>query len=368
MSSSDAEEALCQIRDQVARLQHRYATPERLKALLDQTVGFDRALWQAAVEQGQPAIAVPEHAGGMGMGWPGLAALMEEVGKAVVSLPLIATPVVAEALLASDDEAPAARYLAPLVSGELIACVAFAEPGQTSPLQRPELACSGDTLNGSKAAAAFAAVADLALVHADADGASQLMLVPLDQPGVTRRTQPGLDNARAHAALQFRDAKAYPLLRGDAAIGKIMARVALATAFEQIGGASACLACARGYALERKAFGQPIGRFQAIKHKLVDMYWRIEIARGCALDALDALEGGNPLWPALAAAARLAAIEAYDFAARENIQTHGAMGVTWEAMPHHYYRRARCLALELGSTQAWREYLLAEAGFDAAAA
>jgi alkylation response protein AidB-like acyl-CoA dehydrogenase len=124
---------------------------------------------------------------------------------------------------------------------------------------------------------------------------------------------------------------------------------------------------ARDYALERKAFGQPIGRFQSIKAKLADMYVRIEMARGCALDALALLEQGESDWMGLAASARIGAIDAYEFCARENIQTHGAIGVTWEATPHHHYRRSRALAVELGAAIVWRERLLAEVGFDLAA-
>ena len=363
--TTEVDDTLSMIRDQAARLLSKNAAPEHLNALLDQASGFDRVLWASAVEQGWPAVSVPEELGGIGLGWRGLCTLMEEAGRKAVSIPLTSNAVTFTAALASGNAQLIERYANPLASGEIIASLAFSEPGDAGLGQRPNLQYVDGKLSGAKAQAAFAAIADVALVHADAAGETVLVLVPLDQPNVTRHVAATLDNARAAAGLEFNAASAQRLgTSGDTAFAEATALAALATAFEQIGGASSCMEMARDYALERRAFGQPIGRFQAIKHKIADMYWRIEIARGCAFDALEAYEQKNPLWIGLAAAARLAAIEAFDFSARENIQTHGGLGVTWEAMPHHYYRRARCLALELGSSQSWRNHLLSSVGYD----
>ncbi|MEC9356366.1 MAG: acyl-CoA dehydrogenase family protein [Pseudomonadota bacterium] len=364
--TTEADDTLGMIRDQASRLLSKSAAPEHLNALLDRATGFDKALWVSAAEQGWPTVSVPEEAGGLGLGWRGLCTLTEEAGNKSVSLPLTPNAVAVAALLASGDAELIDRYAQPLVTGDSIACLAFAEPGESGLRIRPELRFANGKLDGSKAPAAFAAVADVALVQAvDPAGETVLLLVALDQREVTRRITATLDSTRATAALDFNAAPAHPLSgTGAMAFDEATALAAIATAFEQIGGASGCLEMARDYALERRAFGQPIGRFQAIKHKIADMYWRLEIARGCALDALEAYEQQNPLWLGMAAAARIAAIEAFDFAARENIQTHGGIGVTWEAMPHHYYRRARCLALELGSAPYWREQLLTSVGYD----
>jgi hypothetical protein len=224
-------------------------------------------------------------------------------------------------------------------------------------------------LNGATAVTPFAASAAWALVPATDEAGLVLLLVDLNQAGVTRRLEPAIDNSRAAATLAFDGTAATVLAAGasaEAALWQVASLAALGTAFEQVGGAQACLDMAREFALERKAFGQPIGRFQAIKSKLADIFIRIELARGCALDALAALEAHDPAWPSLAAAARVAATDAYEIAARETIQTHGAIGVTWEAMPHHHYRRSRALALELGAAASWRERLLATAAFTTA--
>ncbi|MES2258536.1 MAG: acyl-CoA dehydrogenase family protein [Pseudomonadota bacterium] len=364
MSQHDDDAEL--VREPARRYLDAAASPEHLKELLEQPGGFDSTIWAGAVELGWPAAALPERHGGLELGWRALCVLAEELGRKAVSLPLIGSAAVAQLLLDSGNE-QALRHLPALASGEQHACLALCQPDCSGLAVQPRMSWWNGKLSGRTAVTPFGASAAFALVPARADGALVLLLVSLDQPGAMRQVAPSIDNSRAAAALHFDGASAIVL--GDAAaaearLWQTASLAALATAFEQVGGAQSSLELARDYALERKAFGQPIGRFQAIKSKLADIYIRIELARGCALDALAALESGDERWPSLAAAARVAAIDAYDVAARETIQTHGAIGVTWEAMPHHHYRRARALALELGAGLAWRERLLATAVFE----
>src|SRR5258708_22413415 len=134
-------------------------------------------------------------------------------------------------------------------------------------------------------------------------------------------------------------------------------------AFEQVGGAQASLDMAKAYALERYAFGRPIGSFQAIKHKLADVYVATELARSNAYYGAWALEQQAPELPVAAAAARVAASDAFYLAAKENIQTHGGMGYTWAFDCHLYYRRAKLLSPALGSTRQWKDRLTPELEF-----
>src|SRR5262249_62190594 len=125
----------------------------------------------------------------------------------------------------------------------------------------------------------------------------------------------------------------------------VQARAAVLFAFEQVGGAQRSLEMARDYALERYAFGRPIGSFQAIKHKLADVYVATELARSNAYYGAWALARNAHALPVAAAVARVSANEAFFLAAKENIQVHGGMGYTWEFDCHLYYRRAKLLAL-----------------------
>ena len=161
-----------------------------------------------------------------------------------------------------------------------------------------------------------------------------LVLVDLSQKGVTKKRVETIDPARKHAELTFNDASAE-LLGADGEGWRLLERLydaaAVYFAFAQVGGAEAAMWMARDYALQRQAFGRAIGSYQAIKHKLADCYVKLELARSNAYYGAMMLTDGGADLPLAAAAARIAATEAYDFASKENIQTHGGIGFTWEA-------------------------------------
>lgn len=356
---TDDREALALIADQARRLLQDRASPERLKSMLEQPGSFDAQLWRETAELGWGAVALPEESGGLGLGWEALCRLLQPIGESAVSLPLIPNALLAEAL--RSGTAPDAGLIAALASGERIATIAFAEAGESGIPASPSLSFAGGRLNGTKAMAPFAAVADYALVHASCEQGVALLCVELSQSAVRRQIADTIDNAQAAASLQFADAAAKRLDDGRSGIGAVMKLAAIGatlTAFEQLGGAGACLRMASDYARQRTVFAQPIGSFQAIKHGLADVYGDLEIARGCALDALIKLEAGARELLPFAAAARVATITAYEHAAQKNIQVHGGIGVTWEAWPHHFYRRSRALALAWGGAPFWRELLV----------
>ncbi|MBA3055253.1 MAG: acyl-CoA dehydrogenase [Sphingomonadales bacterium] len=339
--------------DQATRLLEAEVDQSRLKTLLEAPGSFDRALWEKAVELGWPAIAIPELGGGLGLDLESLTPLLQELGQRTVSLPLVSGYVTAMALL---DNGVAADVVAALASGEAIAALAFGEAGDCGLM--PAAKFANGKITGAKAPAAFAAVADHALVTALDGDTPGLYLVALGGAGVERDVLEVIDNARAAAGLRLAGAPATPVVTGWAAVLRTAGIAATLTAFEQVGGSERCLKISVEYAKERKVFGQPIGAFQAIKHKLADMYQEVEIGRGCAIDALESLVAGQSDFLSLACTARLGAGASYDFCARECIQTHGGIGVTWEAEPQHHYRRARSLALELGGAPFWRDLLV----------
>jgi len=339
--------------DQAVRLLDAEAGLERLRGLLEEPGSFDRVLWGKAIEMGWPAITAPEAAGGLELSLSALADLMRELGRRTASLPLVPGHVAVTALSKAGIEG---ELVASLAAGERIAALALCEAGESG--LEPAARFAEGRIDGVKAAVAFGAVADVALVSAQGSDGPGLYLVDLSGNGVTRDIENMIDNARAAATLRLEGASATPVLAGRDALLDMAAHAAVLTAWEQVGGSERCLEIAVAYAKERKVFGQPIGAFQAIKHKLADMYQEVEIARGCAIDATEALEAGRADFLALACTARLGAGAAYDFCGRECIQAHGGIGVTWEAEPHHHYRRARALALETGATPFWRELLV----------
>jgi alkylation response protein AidB-like acyl-CoA dehydrogenase len=181
----------------------------------------------------------------------------------------------------------------------------------------------------------------------------------------------GFDQLRKHARVAFEGASAEEL--GGADAGETLARLydaaAIYEAFEQVGAAEAAMLMARDYTLDRYTFGRQLASYQAVKHNLANILVLVEVARSNALYAAEALQTGASDIPAAAATARLAATRAYEVAARENLQLHGGIGYTWEANCHFHHRRARLLALNLGSAEIWENRLIdALAGQNAEAA
>ncbi|MET0295511.1 MAG: acyl-CoA dehydrogenase, partial [Phenylobacterium sp.] len=222
---------------------------------------------------------------------------------------------------------------------------------------------SGGKLSGVKIPVTDGDIADVALVLASEGGRPGLFLVDLNGEGVERETLKSLDPTRSVAKLTFSNAPAKAVGaagEGQAITEQVFDRAAVLLAFEQVGGADRCLEMAKEYALERYAFGRVIGSYQAIKHKLADMYVKNEVARSNAYYAAWALNTSAPELPIAASAARIAASDAYWFASKENIQTHGGMGFTWEVDCHLYYRRSKQLALVAGAPKAWKERLVSQ--------
>jgi alkylation response protein AidB-like acyl-CoA dehydrogenase len=330
----------------------------------DPAKSYDADLWKAVAGQGWLGAAIPEEFGGLGLGGIELCAIAEELGRALAPIPFASTVYfVAEALMLAGSHEQKAKWLPKIAAGEVIGCFATVErPGVLTDAQ-VQARVEGGRLTGVKIPVTDGDAADLAVVLARESGRTTLFLAELDGPGVTRETLQTLDPTRGVAKLTFNGAPVERL--GEAGEGLALAetvlnRAAVLLAFEQVGGADRALEMAKAYALERYAFGRPIGSYQAIKHKLADIYIKNELARSNAYYGAWALDAGPAELPVAAAAARVAACEAFWFAAKENIQTHGGMGFTWAVDCHLFYRRAQQLGLVAGGAKAWKERLVSQ--------
>jgi alkylation response protein AidB-like acyl-CoA dehydrogenase len=340
----------------------------RVRSVLDAAVsggdarGHDAALWKAVAGQGWLGAAIPEAYGGLGLGHLELCVIAEELGRAVAPIPFASTVYfLAEAVMLAGSEDQKTQLLSKIAAGEIIGAMATSEgPGLLTSAGLKTTVADG-RLSGVKLPVTDGDIANVALVLAKEGGKPGLFLVDLDGEGVTRDALKTLDPTRDAARLTFKEAPARRL--GDAGAGfdlleQINDRAAILLAFEQCGGADRCLEMAKAYALERYAFGRVIASYQAIKHKLADMYVRNELARSNAYYGAWALNTGAPEMPIAASAARIAASEAFWFASKENIQTHGGIGFTWEMDCHLYYRRSRQLSLVAGAPRVWKERLV----------
>lgn len=351
------------LREQARRFLADRCPTSAVRRILEGDETHDRALWQGMAEMGWLGAAVPEAYGGAGLGAEGLCVLAEEIGRAIAPVPFASSVCLAtEALLRHGSEAQRQQWLPPMVAGASIGCFALAEGAGNPRRAAVRAQVRAGRLHGEKWPVIDGNVADFAIVVAlGDDGEPGLYRVSLTGEGVERAPLRGIDPSRDQARVRFDGAPAEALTGGAtgwAAVESLLDRAAALLAFEQVGGADACLAMATAYAKERHAFGRPIGSFQAIKHKLADVYIATELARSNAYYGAWALAHDAPELALAAATARVAATEAFHVAAKENIQTHGGMGFTWQMDCHLYYRRARLLAVQLGSSPHWKNRLV----------
>lgn len=346
------------LQEQVRDLLRDRVTPDLLRSLITEEKGWDEALWRELAQLGLLGAAIPESYGGVGLGELELCIIAEEMGRAVAPVPFFSSIcLAAEAIALAGADEQKATWLPKLASGEVIGAFALHEGDGPPGPSAFSCAFSNGVVTGVKAPVADAALARVCVV-ALKDG--RLALVDLNGAGVEVTPQKGFDQLRQHARVTFKGARAELLSGAGAedALRRLLDRAAVYAAFEQIGGAESALYMARDYAMQRYIFGRQLASYQAVKHNLANILVQVELARSNALYAAGALEDALPDVSAAAATARLAATQAYETAARENLQTHGGIGFTWEANCHFHYRRARLLALNLGSAEVWTDRLI----------
>ena len=336
---------------------------EKARAVMDGNATHDSALWSKVAELGWTGLRIPEAHGGLGLSVLELCVLAEEVGRALSPVPFTSSVLLAtEMLLASDHQTAMSEWLPKLADGSAIGTVAWMEGDAKKPDGTPALRCDGGRLTGVKLPVADGMAADFAIVTAhDSEGSLVIALVDLTLPGVTRTACDTIELVRKSARISFVDVPCTVLAtagEADRLRAKFLHSSAILLAFEGLGGADAAMEMSVAYAQDRIAFGRKIGGYQAVKHRCADMYIKNQLARSHAYYGAWALLTGAPELAQAAAGARVAAIDAFQFAAEENVQLHGGIGFTWESDCQFYYRRARLLALSLGSGAFWSDQLV----------
>ena len=356
-----------QLRDQARRYLTEHSPPKAVRAVLEGKAPYDKALWKGLAEMGFLGVAIPEEFGGAGAGHLELCVIAEEIGRALAPVPFSSTIyLAAEALMLAGSDAQKAKWLPKIAAGEAIGTLALFE-GTGNPSHKAiKVSASQGAVSGTKIPVADGAIADFVIVAARTGSTGReadigLFIVDLNGDGVTRKALANLDQAHGQAEITFDRAKAEPLgaaHEGWNTLTRVLDRAAVLMAFEQIGGADRALEMGRDYALDRVAFGRPIGSFQAVKHILADMYVSATLARSNCYYGAWALSTDAAELPEAAATARISATQAFQHCAKNNIQVHGGMGFTWEFDCHLYYRRANVLALLLGSATYWENQLI----------
>jgi len=324
-------------------------------------------LWNEIASMGWTGTAIPEEYGGLGLGMLELCVIAEELGRSLAPTPFSSSIYLfAEFIKLYGDEDQKKKYLPKIASGEAIGTFALSEGNGSPKPKNINSIFSDGKLTGEKAPVNDGKVSDFIIVAANIDTnkndkSLSLFIVETKQDGVNSEYLETIDPSRPSSRIVLKNAKAELLGNigeGWEMIQKILDRAAVLFAFEQVGGAQIALDEAKKYSLERYAFGKQIGSFQALKHKMADMYVKIELAKSNAYYGAWALSSNSNELPVAAAGARVSAIDAYHYASKENIQIHGGVGFTWEYDCHLFYRRSKQLALNIGSIRQWKENLI----------
>lgn len=305
----------------------------------DDVVG---TLWRKVCDLGWNAIGVPEVYGGLGLGWVETVLVAQEMGRFLFPGPYMPVVLSIAGLLALADEGTRENLLPRLIDGSLVATV-------TVPMDGSVVATEGKhgvVLNGV-ALAPYGQSADLFLVRVGSGG---FALVERGAPGCSTEAMPVVDRARVQAAVRFDGVSTERVYRTDGS-DPLESGLLLYIAAEQSGITGRCLEMSVDYAKTRHQFGRPIGAFQAISHKIADMYLGAEHSRSllyyaawAADEATQEADRSGPLHRTAEKAIRRAAIWSSEAALRctaEAIQVHGGIGFTWEHDLHMYFKRAR---------------------------
>ena len=334
----------------------------RNRSVLESNNKVDEDLWNKIVELGWTGIRIPEKYDGLGLGHLELCVVAEELGRFLAPVPFSSSVYLfTETIINFGSEAIKQAILPKLVTGEIVGTLAVTEALMAPSKDNITLSCKDGLVNGKKIAVPDAEIATHVIVTAKTDQGTSLQLVDLSSKGISIEHQENIDESRGYFSISFEDVESK--LIGDEINGwdlyeSIVNQAAVLFSYEQIGGSQAALDMAINYAQERYAFGRPIGSFQAIKHKLADMYIALTLAKSNCYYAAWALSTNASDLPTACATARVSSTKAFQLCSKENIQTHGGNGFTWEYDCHMFYRRSKLLSLNIGSLSNWKEKLV----------
>jgi alkylation response protein AidB-like acyl-CoA dehydrogenase len=332
--------------------------------------GFDPATYAEIAEMGWASVIVPEDHGGADFGYASLGLVLEQLGKTLVASPLLSSGLVgASALRLAGTAEQQARWLPGIADGSVIATLAVDEGARHDPLGvrlRAEVDGAAWRLTGCKQPVLHGIAADLLIVAARTAGAAgeadgiTLFLAEADAVGIERTVLVEIET-RGAAAIDFEnvslgaDSVLGEVGKGAALLDAILDRARIGTAAEMLGAAQEAFDTTLDYLRTRVQFGEIIGTFQALQHRVAGLYGEIELTRSAVEAALAALDRDGPDVPELASIAKVLAGETLRLVATEMIQLHGGIGMTDEHDAGHYYKRARVADMSYGSAAYHRE-------------
>jgi alkylation response protein AidB-like acyl-CoA dehydrogenase len=357
------------LRNSVRAALEERCKPEHVRALIEDPRGFDDALWGEMAKLGWLGLPFPEAQGGAGLGLVELAIVLEEMGRAAYPGPYFATVVLGGLTLGLGGSAPQKEQWVPAIAaGSARLTAALLEDRlDWDPAATAATAGRGDggwVLSGLKRFVPWAHAADAVLVPAQGPEGLSLFLVDPRAAGVTLRPMALMDVAGRWAEMRLDEVR----VSGDALVGTAgtagplleaaLRRAAVCASAEMLGAARRCLDLSVEYAKVREQFGQPIGAFQAIRHRCADMLLEVENSHSAVYYAAWALEAGAEDAPIAASICKAYVSESARRVCGDAIQVHGGIGFTWEYDLHLYFKRAKALEALFGDAEHHRELIV----------
>ncbi|WP_431956170.1 acyl-CoA dehydrogenase family protein [Nocardia lijiangensis] len=321
----------------VRALLTKHAGRDAVRTAMDTELGYDPKLWRLLCEQiGVAALAIPEEYGGFGASLVESLLVVGELGRTLAGVPMLGSAVLgAQAVLLSGDEEACARLLPGVAEGATTLAVCWAS---ATGWDEPGVHAEGETLSGTAHYVLDGAQADTLIVLT----AAGLFEVEATAAGLTRRPVATMDPSRKLTEVGFDGVSARKLGAGDpVAVAARLREIAwAAVAAEQVGAAEQCLEMTVEYTKSRVQFGRVIGSFQALKHRMADMYVLLESAKSASYAATAAVAAGLPSAAEDVWAARVQCSEALTEIVSETVQLHGGIAITWEHDAHLFFKRA----------------------------
>ncbi len=363
--------------NEIARQARRFFENEcpidYVRSMFEDERGFTEDLWKKMAEMGWMGMLIPEKYNGLGMDLVDLAVVMEEMGRALFPGPFFSTVLpTAQAVVEAGSDGHKAKYLPALAAGEMRGAAALQEPDAGADLGHIQMEArshgDGFVLNGTKLFVPDAHCADFLVCPARTtagDDPSQgitLFLVDPAADGVSITVLPTMDGTRKLCSVEFKDVQLGPEAtmgeadQGWAPLRRALQKAQVGLSAECVGGAERAMEIAVDYAKIRVQFDQPIGSYQAIKHRCARMFEDVESARSILYWAAWAQDHGEPDEAALSAsAAKSYCSEMFTRVSTSAIQVLGGTGFSWEHDIHLYLKRAKANEMALGDPTYHRE-------------
>jgi alkylation response protein AidB-like acyl-CoA dehydrogenase len=349
-----------------------HCKPAAVRLTWDDPRGESEAMWKEMAQLGWLGLSLPETYGGSGLGMVETAVLLDELGRAACPGPFWPTALAAAAIAEAGTEGQKKRWLPAIATGDARAAIAFLDtdldwnPEATA--TRADKTSGGWTLTGVKRYLAWGHVANVILVPARTPDGLTLFLVNPSAPGITSTPVEPMDPGTrwANVKLDRVPVTADDMIGAPGTAGPLLERLlrrgAVGAAAEMLGASRRCLDLAVEYAKVREQFGQPIGSFQAIRHKCAEMLLEVENSHSAVYYAAWAVDAGADDAPLAASIAKSYVADASRKVCGEAIQVHGGIGFTWEYDLHLYFKRAKALEAQYGDAEYHRELIVRRVG------